>query len=85
MPVFGPSVGQHALAGAVSGTGADKILSLDKRFDLKPSFALLSPVSRFLHFSGVAVIPSFFSALKPVGNRPAFTPLRGPPSATSLS
>ena len=82
MPVFQPSLERHTVCGAVSGTDADATLSLDKRFDLKPSFAILTPVFRFLHFTGVASILSSFAAPRPVDRKPLFTPLRGPPHLT---
>lgn len=85
MPEFRPSVERHAVSGAVSGSDAGATLNLDKRFDVKPSFALLTPVFCIIHVSGVAIILPFLAAPNPVDNDPAFTPLRGPPSAISLS
>ncbi|HEV2479104.1 MAG TPA: hypothetical protein VGS79_05560 [Puia sp.] len=81
MPVYRASLERHAGSGAVTGTDAGTdTLSLDKRFDLKPSFGLLTPVFRFLHHNRcVCTILPVFIAPKPVDNKPVLTPLRGPP------
>lgn len=69
----------HASYGRIPGNFAGHRLSLDKRFDVKSSFALLTPVISFDHFSGVAA-----TLCSPCGGRPADrdavpTALRGPP------
>ena len=85
MPVFRSSVQQHSCTGAIAAADNTATLSLDKRFDLKPSFALLTPVFRLQHYSGAASILPFFGAPGPDGNWPVFVPLRGPPPVISFS
>lgn len=87
MPVYRAPVSQHHEAKAVSGTDTGAAtLSLDKRFDLKPSFALLTPVYRFLHYSTISTIVNCFIVPPPGGNTPVLPALRGPPSSyTALS
>lgn len=80
MPVFRLAVERPASTRAISGSDAGSRLSLDKRFDLKPSFALLSPVFRFLHQTGFVKIHPWLFAPMPADNTPVLTPLRGPPA-----
>lgn len=82
MPVVPSSVQRHTRSNyrPVSATNGSARLSLDKRFDLKPAFALLTPVFRFLCFVGPD--PEFprLIVLKPVNKDPDLLFLRGPPS-----
>jgi len=86
MPVFGSAQAGHKHSGyiPVSGTDSKTRMSLDKRFDLKTSFALLTPVFCFLHFAGTALILPSLSAPETVDNKLVLSYLRGPPAVAGF-
>jgi hypothetical protein len=87
MPVFRGAQRQYVSSGyrPVSPMDEDARLSLDKRFDLKSSFALLTPVFRFLHFAGPGLVLPCLSAPEPVDHGHVLTFLRGPPAGAGFS
>ncbi|HEV2355271.1 MAG TPA: hypothetical protein VGR89_13570 [Puia sp.] len=82
MPLAGVSVSGHIPPGyqPASGNFAGHRLTLDKRFDVKYSLALFTPIIRFDHCAGQTQTLFYFPDTWPTEDAVRVTALRGPPS-----
>lgn len=71
--------------GLMAPRSATFSLSLDKRFDLKPAFALLTPIFHLPHFKAAVCILVCLPDGKPQIGETASIYLRGPPAILGFS